>query len=291
MALSFLSKRGKLQAAWKYKADGILWRVVIPFAGRLAGEARNAERKEVSFFCLNTASGKPLWQGVSFGEQWWMGIEAVEGLTIFLHKYANPSLPEHKCIVAVDVETGKQMWVNEELKFVCAQESSVFASRSGVTDTQFVQLDARSGEVLREVSLAEVTRARQNLRDRADIKTPLPLFDVAREDSELALLLNEHCDARLLEGPVEYVDHDRLLIFSYHERISSAQEEQLRLRNVLKIVDTVKKRKLLDVVIKENAYSVVPESFFVERNTLYYISERSTLTAVDLFDHTQQGKR
>lgn len=287
MLPSFLKKRGILQPAWRFTPEGVIWRILLASAGRVVGESRNLETKRVSFFCVDTTTGKPLWKGVSFGEQWWMGIEAVCGETMFLHKYATPSLPEHKSIIAVDAQSGRVLWANEDLKFEFIADDSLIASRSTVLGARYCQIDVHDGSLRRELAEAEALALRQvpSSNEVEDVGTPRPLFDLAEDVSEQAAAIRSHCDAGKLVGPVEFLEHNSMLIFDYYERGISASEDRPSrepLINTLKILDRRSGTLLFENRMNTDSLSVVPGSFCVRNNMLMYIRERMTLTAIDL---------
>ena len=292
MLPSFLKKRGKLQRAWRYTSEGIIWRIVLTSKGRLVGESRTLDTKEVSFFCVDASTGTPLWQGATFGEQWWMGMEAVCGETLFLHKYATPNMPGHKGIIAVDVASGRQLWLNEELTFEFGADDVVLASQNTIQGFQFFQLDVHTGTSVQELSAAEAKslrvydlveeRINSDFDALSEVVTPAPILELAEDSSEHAIVIRDHCDARELVGPVEFLEHNNVLIFNYHQRSSSSTEEHVNANNILKIVDKRSGIILFDTIMNMDSSSVVPETFFMQGNMLMYVHERTTLTAIDL---------
>lgn len=286
MLPSFLRRRGSLRPAWRYKANGVIWRIVPTRAGRLVGEARNLASKEVSFFCLDASAGTPLWSGASFGEQWWIGIEALSGETLLLHKFATPSLPEHRTIIAVDVASGEQLWMDEDLKLEALADGSIIAGRNTPAGPRYFRVDVRTGAQLDELNEAEAIQLGRNEKSSGDnvldMKTPTPIFSVAEEASQRALLIRKHCPLGKILEPVEYLEHGDALIFNYHERSKSSSEENIQSNSILKILDKNEGTVLFESVVNTGSSTVVPESFFVRQDTLMYIHEHTTLTAIDL---------
>ena len=282
MTISFLKKRGTLVPSWRFTPEGIIWRIIVASDQHIVGEARNVQTKNVSFFCLDVATGRPLWQEATFGEQWWIGIEFAVAGTLFLHSYATPEMPVHKGIIAVDVLSGKQLWSNADAKFECAERDSVYSSRPTVFGIVFSQLDARTGTVVREISENDVVALRRNAADglKVEVTEPMPIFDLAAEFSEEAIAIRAHCDIRSIVGPVEYIEHDTMVIFSFHER--PTREENHTLNSKLKILSKKNGTVLFETTTNTNSSSAVPETFFTLGTRLLYIHERTTLAAIDV---------
>lgn len=227
-----------------------------------------------------------LWQHATFGEQWWMGIEAICGETLLLHKYTTPSMPEHRGIIAVDIESGKELWRNEELRFDCGLPESMIASRSTVFGKQIEERNARTGILLRTFSEAEaeeVCRAPASF-ESTTIEMPARIADLTADPSANAAVLRSQCDAATLVGPVGYLDHDGLLIFTYHQR-STLPEGGIQ--TTLTIVEKGTNAVLFSGRVQRSAPTFPAETFFVWQNMLYYLEEQTTLIAINLAKQAQ----
>ena len=272
----FGSQRHKLKPTWRFKAAGVLWRVVPTPSGNLIGEARNLQEKRVGFFCLNQKTGKVLWEEKTFGEQWWIGIEALVADTLFLHRYTTPELPEHQGLIAVDVQSGNELWRNNDVRFVAAQGERVRVLRRGREGGETVHLECRTGNIV-EGTADPATEA-----PSSQSTFPELVFDVFASDSPNSQTIRKHCDERRLVGPVEYLATLRYLILCYHERKDTSSHDQLILDTIVKILDREDGTVRFAETIHQNASAVVPENFFVENHMLVFIHERSTLSAIEL---------
>ncbi|MDL1891303.1 DUF4905 domain-containing protein [Sphingobacteriales bacterium CHB3] len=281
MLLSLVHKRAKLQPAWRFSPEGIIWRVVLTDSGRIFGEARNPEKKTVRFFALDSPDGKPLWRGKNFGEQWWIGIEGVSGETVLLHKYATPSMPEHKSIIAVDAHQGNILWSDDDLRFECIAGDSLVASRSTVLGPTFHVVNVTDGSVESTISESEALQLRRISPSQRVGRMPVTLanFEEARESADV---IRRHCDEGRLVGNIEYMEHGSAVIFSYHERNPANANESLLVDSKMKIADKSTATLLYEGSLASGSTSIVSDSFLVYDNMLVYVSERTTLTALDL---------
>src|SRR5450759_102613 len=112
MNISSLFQKKQLKPAWSYTTEGVLWRLLFSETNFIVGEDRDTEKKEVSFFCLNASNGDVLWKDISFAEPWWIGIEGIVHGKVFLHGFKKPDMPEHGRIIAVDLGTGRELWLS-----------------------------------------------------------------------------------------------------------------------------------------------------------------------------------
>ncbi len=273
----------KIKPTWHYKASGVIWRLVPTSSGKLIGESRNLEKKEASFFCLNRKTGEVLWEGATFGEQWWIDIEAVHEDTLLLHKFATPELPEHQSIIAVDVLAGTRLWQNDEVKLEAVTERALYASRwTERGDRLILGLDYKTGKILESLDdlKSGLAITDPQLTGVQDPEMPEPVFDLATFNSPANISIREHCNPESLVGQVECIERPRHLIFSYYQPASPSSKESMN--NILKILDRQKNTIIFSETICHNSLAAVPENFFVQDGMLFFVRERTELIAIGL---------
>lgn len=275
-------QKGKLQPAWRYKTNGVIWRIVPTRSGRIIGEERDLTKKTVSFFCLNETTGEVLWEGLNYGEQWWMGIEAADDTRMFLHRFAAPDLPRHSGIIAADLDSGKQIWSHDDLTFSHLGSSSVLAYRDSMEGREFVELDAGTGSIIRSVrsddSAALETVAVSEHAWEDELEFPLPVLPGTDEYTRFRSVTQIQVALENGVGPVEVIDRKEVTIFSYHQQDAPG----VLFNNILTIVDKVHGAVLYNDILNARVPAPVPESFFVRRDMVYSVKERSLLVAVQL---------
>ncbi len=280
MPLFGFLKDQKLRPTWTYKVDGTVWRVIPAESRRIVGEVRNVAEKATSFFCLNQITGEVFWEGLKLGEQWWIGIEAIHKGVLLLHGFSTPDLPQHKGIIAVDLMSGRTLWNNSSLTFVAARWNSVFTSQDSIEGRAFSELDYRTGETLRSVKAMEdfpdVMEVTSDFTAENEIQLPRPL------GSSSEYSLNKYVNADDLVGAVEGIDVANLIVFSFHEKLAGSSEQRAHLRNTLKVLDKASGNILYTIVLNAGCPAVVPESFFIQHETLFFVRERHELTALHL---------
>jgi len=279
MRLFALLKQRKLRPTWKYKSHGIIWRVVPTEFEQLVGEQRDIEKKEVSFFCVGQRTGEVAWENKTYGEQWWMGIEAVHKDILLLHRFATPDMPQHKGITAVDLSTGKQLWSHGDLKFATVQNATVVASKDSFEGSKLVEVHYRTGEPVHSVNevdaMAGMPGKTGAMNPENEMRFPIP--EETPSDS-----VQQHCETREKVGPVEVLETNELVIFNYHRHAPGRDRDHMRVDNILRVLEKESGSVIYADTLNTGAPGIVPDSFFVLRDTLYYVKDRNTLTAVRL---------
>ena len=181
----------------------------------IVGEEREIESRTVSFFCVELSGGRSLWKEKEYGEQWWTGIETVYRDTLLLHGYASPDMPEHRGITAVDIATGELLWRNDEVTCAAAVRGHIRALRGHPGTRTAVELDRRTGAVLRELIENDAGSAGVNDETVAGVLSPAILREGA-DPSALPRLLGEAGIPGSLIGPVEYAELDDRVVCAYH---------------------------------------------------------------------------
>ncbi len=277
--------RRKARPAWIYHIEGVIWRLMPAEPDLFVGDSRKIDKKEAGFFCLDRKDGRVLWEGVVFEEPWWIGIEAIQHDRVYLHGFATPDMPEHQGITALDVFTGRVAWSNQGLRFVRAADDTLFASKDTVEGRLFLELDCRTGEVLR--TLRDDTVITDEAQIRADSTvTLLPIFPAQMDSgtfaSERSATIEKYVPREHVVGPIENIEIDQFLCLGFHERSHSPGQNEASLSNTLKIIDLNNGELMYSETLNANVRGIVADSFFSMGGMLYYMKERSTLAAVDL---------
>jgi len=285
MRLFSLFKNEKIKPAWQFRSAGQLWRILFSDSRRIVGEDRDEGKKEVAFFCLDEVTGEVLWSGVKFEERWWIGIETIHGGIVYLHEYIKPDLPQHKKIIALDLESGRILWRNDDLQPLFVSGAKFYAARSSFEKRVLYELNPATGEIEREFSEEDedLDPAQRQLGiGHQDFVFPEVFEAGVEHENELKGIIQSHCDFRKVVGSVEYVYRSGLLFFNYHERTGSSSADQPVLKNLFKVVNTNKNRVLHSEVLNENAFAPTPDSFFLKGAQLFYVKDKNLLVAFHL---------
>jgi hypothetical protein len=275
-----------LKPSWTFTPTDAIWRLVPARSGELVGEARNQETKRVSFFAIDGNTGVPLWQNLVLDEQWWIGIEDISDGVLLLHKFASPDMPQHRGIIAIDLRTGNQLWLNGELTFWFAYNNSVYAHKMLFEKRVASELDVHTGQTVREFGENLVPllfeKREEAIRENQDGLQFPEIGEFDRIDPRIAGMMRKELPATEVRGPVEYAHMDKFLLMNYHILARGANEKRPLLDNQLKIIDAASGKVIYYDTIVHNSPAPVPDSFFVRNGTVHYIKDQKTLTAIHL---------
>ncbi|NUN68799.1 MAG: DUF4905 domain-containing protein [Bacteroidetes bacterium] len=239
--------------------------------GLIIGEDRDTESKTASFFCVDGSTGRTLWSGKDFGEAWWIGLLGVKDGTLYLHGFKKPDMPEHKHIFAVDVRTGQLRWKNSDCAFLAVAENDVFGFKDLFERRVFYRIDGRTGTLLEELTALPDSVDPNERYERTDFRFPSPV----PKEAIPAPVAPHITDA----VAAEYVAGERYTVLNTHRRNTPPAEG---LTNRVMVIGNDGHRVLFTDTLNSATPYPVPDSFFMDGDRLYYIKERTTLTAVRL---------
>ncbi|TAK55614.1 MAG: DUF4905 domain-containing protein [Bacteroidetes bacterium] len=276
MNLLKIFERPKLHASWSYQTEGVIWRV-LPSASVLIGEERNLDSKQVSFFCLDATTGTPLWEHLTFDEQWWISIEHVHNNVLFFHEFATPDLPDHKKIRAVQLDSGKTLWTNDEVQFAFAQGTSVYVTKTGFEDRHYFEADLLTGVITREISYEEFAK----LQSTSEPNDTDLTFSETYDGTQSWMSLLKGAIVKSLQNSVQtdYIEYGELFIFSIYLAESPTNANVQTYNQQLIIVDKTGKQMFHEMLNTGMMYPV-PDTLVCRGDMVYYIKNKTTLSAV-----------
>lgn len=275
----------RFRPIWQYGVQGFLWQIQTGSPRWLVGEVRVSETKQVKYFCLDRASGIPLWAGLNPLGTWWSGIEAIGDGVVLFHGFASPDLPLHKGLYAVDVLSGKSLWSNPDARFLGLQSSTLLVSVDAPEKRAYRELDLSSGAVVRDyggegdpedfgagvapprVSTAQFPRpAREagivSLGSWPALRRKMPRETI--EESIVALQAGAYSIVGLCTPTADHSEK--------HPDLSSA----------VIVYRTDNAAVAYTDVTNPHSAAMGTDPFFIQDEVLYYVKQRSTLVAVPL---------
>ena len=255
-----------------YVPGGTVWRVHPAVNGRLVGEHRDTEHRKVSFFALSFPEGKPLWKDLTVEEQWWTGIDRVEGDLLFIHGFVSPDMPMHRGITVVDIPTGKQLWSQPLWTLDVVHGRTVRVLTDGRDYEPTMLVDARTGEeVFAEPDPADDTGSAW----WTGVSYPEQMSAAECGAHAAGAVVLREWQAGEITGALETLE------LTDHFIVAAAVQRKLlgvsRLEHALAVVEKKKGKIVHETVIARDAKGAVMESFFVQKGTLVYVQEKRAL--------------
>ena len=283
MDFSHSRRNELLSPAWQFTATGVIWRFMLAEGGRIIGEDRDLEHIKASFFCLEESTGAVRWKDRSYGEDWWTGIETVEGDVLFLHGFATPALPVHRGLVAVDVATGERLWGAPHYSFLGASGGRVLVESREASGSFRYELESRSGRIVESL-----LQNRQWGEDRShpeqppetSVKSPLPLesLEEISTAAKAALVAQQEDGSQALEGLCD--SGFLVLALQDVQRESTGRPGLVNHRIVA--INQRSGRIVYRDRLADGISAAVRPTFFAWTDVLHYVKDRKTLIAVRL---------
>ncbi len=281
-----LFKKNKTKVEWEINFLHPIWRVFPNHQNYITVEVRNVIDKVVSFHCLDALTGLSKWDNINLSETWWIGIEGIFGDVVILHEYERPDLPAHKNIIAVDINTGKTLWSNDELIFVSSGDNILIASRNSFAATQKLKLNLLTGETLCELndSAYKSTINDIKINERLYYQTPFE-FSINELPNEITHRFikkqNKNDD---IADPVEvFTDAENdVNVIGYSRKVLNENSTPMydEFIYVLSNKNTILYK---DKIVSSVNMPVIPK-YFVKENFLYHIKDKTILKAVKLYE-------
>jgi hypothetical protein len=274
--------RTSIKIRWKYVAENCIWRIIISDNGYFVCEDRDKDKKNVSFFCLEQATGREIWKNLRFEEGWWIGIEAAYRNYVFFHEYATPDMPDHKKIHTFDLLTGKELWHNSEEKYLFAAEDSVFAAKDLFERRIFHELDITTGVVKKEVDADYIGKKRESIQEPAvPAVFPSMIDPFYPPEGEVKNAIEKATSKAKNIVLVEFLEHKGLHIIGFYDNLS-ANPDIPKLEQLLVVVDPQKDSVIFREIIASDVNAPIPDTFLCSGNSIFLVKNKKQLTALEI---------
>jgi len=271
----------KLKKILNYKSENQVWRILISDADYLIIENRNSEKKQVYFNCFNLVNRKEIFSGLQLAETYWIGIEKVLSKTILFHGFAKPDMPAHKGIIAFNIDTQKIIWENPNYNFLFFWENKIYCFIQKFEGREYFTVDSLTGNFIEDLNLSdnEINELRKRASSNDDYSSYIfPQFlNSASTTAEIKNHINRFTEGQKIMGEVEFAFTKDLLVFNYHSEVSKNN-----LVNNLFCYNISKEKILLNEIINRNVFYPAPDSFFIYKNLLIFVKDKTEVMVYEL---------
>ncbi|MEX8548419.1 MAG: DUF4905 domain-containing protein [Mucilaginibacter sp.] len=241
--------------------SGLIWKLETDTENDLIYiETRNEKEHSAGFSSLNLKTGKLNFSELVSEEKWLVGLSGGRKGILFLHGYLSDQTPEHKAIIALNGETGKQLWTNYNLSLETFTQQGLLAADQRFQSKRLVLLDEKTGNVKTGI----------DLNDLADDVQPIQIPQMLLlPPQNLAALI-----AGTITGGISCFNYNPYLIISLHTQKNEGYLQQLFVVENEAII--------YQDLLNEQIQKLQPEAFVVIKNYLVYIKNKSTLKVLNL---------
>lgn len=258
-----------------------IWRLLLTDLDQIVIEERDINKREVFFSCIDYKTGTPFWKNKTFAnEKFWIGIEGTSLNVLFLHLYEKPDMPNHKKIIAVELNSGNELWRNEELVYHSSDQNAVYAFDQKFEEKQFFKLNIQTGEI--EAELGNENEAKfliSNSPEKDYSKyTFVRYIHEATPERNISEIISNLVPQNRYFDFIEYLEKDKYLIFNYYDKL-----EEAKLANRLVIYNILDNKTELIETINSSTPAPVPDSFFMYENLLFFVKDKQELVALEIY--------
>lgn len=270
----------KLKKQFSFSDKYQIWRLLISDSDKLLIETRDIENKLVFFNCIDLSRGKKIFKGLQLNEKFWVGIEAVYKDIIYFHGFAKPNMPQHKKIIAFDLNEQTVIWENDELFFLSVIDDKVYCAQKKFEGQIIYSLDYLTGEEVENFGdnptvMDNIIRTEQNKDEYAEYKYP----EVVNKNYEFEyneIVKKELKGVHSVEHleVVSFMDH---LFFNYYRKTKNNL-----LENNFVVYNIEKKKKVISDTLNSNLNSFSPDSFFLYKRFLITLKNKDEIICYKL---------
>jgi len=272
----------KIKKEYNYSRDRIIWRLLPTETGKLVVEERDEETKEAYYNCVDINTGKIIFYDLQHEEKHWIGIESIYKDYIFFHKFASRDMPEHKGIIAYDIQTQKIIWQREDYIFDFISEDKIYCYKNNFEGRSYYTLDYKSGNLLEEIggNANQVNSIREKVLEENNFGNylfPEPLEVLNSSSHLLDQIRAELQSNHTIAEKIQCIIYNEIVLLNFHEVMNVG-----RLMNRFQAIDIQNKKIIFEQRLNSNTKTIVPDSFFIKDGLLFLLIEKSKIEVYSL---------
>ena len=247
--------RNTLSPIFSIKFTGIIWKIEINDKyGLIAIESRSLESKKTSFSVINYKTGEILIKEKIFQEIWNLNLAYIAEKNLILTAYGQPGNPESKGIISVNIQDAELLWEHYNLSLNKANDEGLQVYDPRINPRRLSWISHIKGEDMAESD--KIEHSNETLI-HPEFRTQFSIPDfILREE---------------IVGDLSVLSVRNLTIISFHEKVQNNIQQRLLVYQD----DTI----LLDEILIGDIQKLQPESFFMQKNHLFYIRNKNEIVS------------
>ena len=245
----------KLSPIFSEKFEGIIWKIEVNEKyDFIAIESRTLESKKTSFSVINYKSGEVLIKEKIFQETWNLNLAYIAEKNLVITAFNQAGSPESKGVISVNIQDAEILWehYNLSLNRVTNEGLQVYDPR--INPRRLSWISHIKGEDITERD--NIENSNETLI-HPEFRTQFSIPDfISREE---------------IIGELSVLGVRDLIIISFHEKVQNNIQQRLLVYQD----DTI----LLDEILISDIQKLQPESFFMEKNHLFYIRNKNEIVS------------
>lgn len=249
------SNKYKFIPSFFEKFEGLIWKIELNEKySLLAIESRNTELRKTAFSVINYKTGKVYFKEKILEEPWNLNLAYIAEKNLIITAYGQAESPESKGIISVHIQDAEVLWehYNLTLNWVTDEGLKVYDPR--INPRRYSWISHIKGEPIEDP-------------DNINPETNTLLFPQLMD----SLLIPDFILSEKLVGETSALVFRDLTIVSFHEKIQNNIQQRLLVYQD----DSI----LLDEILIRDIQKLQPESFFMQKNHLFYIRNKNEIVS------------
>lgn len=253
----------KIKKLYKYNRGRQIFRLIPTDTDKLIIEERDREAKEAFFSCIDILTGKKIFTDLQFEEKFWIGIKEVYKDVIFFHRFERPDLPNHKGVIAFDINSQSILWVNQN-NLILISDNKVLLSVNeyGINKEYFVNY--RTGEIETDIKQNLISDTQSFANYTYSNKIPKQQFEENSHPN-----FKKKIERFVIKDDINFAQKNGFEFFSFHKVNNKGKFD-----NVFYAVSKEGKI-ILEETLNKNIDKIEPEAFFIKDNLLFLLFGQS----------------
>ncbi|TAH24408.1 MAG: DUF4905 domain-containing protein [Cytophagales bacterium] len=226
-------------------------------------EFRNSETRTCSFTCLQMDSNQILWSNPDLEEDWWRGLETMDGDYAVFYGFEDAQQPTRKGVFVLSLKTGAKVFFDENIFFDNIHQHILFYKKTNQEELLY-------GMDLRNLQHFEIVPSEiYYIKDTTNLQSPILVYPEDILFPKLMLLLEQHFPTHQVQM-MEYLETNKYLIISFSEKGNEQLNQHLLLINA-------DGNLLIQEVLGISQKGLLLGTFFVAHHHLVFVSKENTL--------------
>jgi len=245
----------KLTQILSEKFEGIIWKIVLNEKyGLIAIESRDTELRQTAFSVINYTTGETLFKQKVFEEPWDLNLAYIAEKNLIITAYGQAVSPESKGIISIRIQDAEVQWEHYNLTLNWANNDGLQVYDPRINPRRYFWISYKKGEPIEEP-------------DHISPEMNALLFPQLIDSFVIPnFILREE-----LIGETSVLVFQNLTIISFHEK----KKNNIQQRLLVYQEDSI----LLDEILIRDIQKLQPESFFTQKNLLFYIRNKNEIVS------------
>jgi hypothetical protein len=244
-----------LSPIFSIKFGGIIWKIELnDNYDLIAIESRSLESKKTSFSVINYKTGEILIKEKIFKETWNLNLAYITEKNLILTAYGQPGSPESKGIISVNIKDAEVLWEHYNLSLNKVNDEGLQVYDPRINPRRLTWISHIKGK---DISESDKIEHNNETLIHPEFRTQFSIPDfILREE---------------IVGDLSVLCVRDFTIISFHEKVQNNIQQRLLVYQD----DTI----LLDEILISGIQKLQPESFFMQKNHLFYIRNKNEIVS------------